>query len=305
MLPKQQKIVYKVMKKTLNALIIFLLFLRAANIFASPLHIDYYGVVSQSSDANMLKMAQDIFFTQLKSMADITVDDKRPDPSKASAEIPEIFPIPAHVAFYAEISEIQNEAVSQKSWNCKFNAVSSETGRGQSKTEVYDSYYKILASAKMSIDALLASFKGQSEEQVFADTRSLQASITGSGTNVESLAGTWNGEPYTDKIIILRSGKGFVIFQNGATMNIQLIVRGGTNNGLIADLEIRQTGKSNASFFPNLPRETALKIAEKATPIIWKFKLSGSGKLEGTKHSPVQNGDSISEDTVSVTWTRK
>ena len=38
--------------------------------------------------------------------------------------------------------------------------------------------------------------------------------------STEFLSGTWGGEDTIDKIVIMRGGRGFVIFKNGSSMNI-------------------------------------------------------------------------------------
>ena len=70
------------MRKTLLCLTFILS--TFAKVHADQLKIEYYGVVSTSSDSNMIKMAQDIFLTQLKSIDYISVEDKRPDSGKLS-----------------------------------------------------------------------------------------------------------------------------------------------------------------------------------------------------------------------------
>ncbi len=196
----------------------------AALLYAAPLKVDYYGVVSQSSDANMLKMAQDIFYTQLKSVDNITVNDLRPDATKASIEVPELKTTgKSTIAFYAEIEEDKSEDTGLTVWRCKFNALNPSDGITRTKNETYDSYYKILSSAKNDIEEILKNIdspkKGPGNENLTS------SAMTPVNVDIESLAGTWSGEPFTDKIIILRGGRGFVIFKNGATMNIKITVK--------------------------------------------------------------------------------
>ncbi len=280
-----------------------LILIMAASVFAAPIKVDYYGVVSQSSDANMLKMAQDIFYSQLKSIDNITVNDKRPDISKALTQIPMIKSVSKNlIAFYAEIDEGRSEETGLTVWKCKFNAVSTADGITHTKNETYDSYYKILSSAKNDIEDILKNLYANEDEVESAP----QASVHPSGRDIESLAGTWSGEPYTDKIIILRGGKGFVIFKNGATMNIHVSVKSSKDNSM--DVEIKQIGKSNASYFPELPRETALQSASKAKPIIWSFKLVSPDRLEGTKTTMIpssSNDSGVEQGVRNSVWTKK
>ena len=270
---------------------------------AEDLLVDYYGVVSASSDTNMLKMAQDVFFTQLKAIDGIIVDDKRPDTSRASIVLPEFARNAAKIAFYAEITDKKTES-GQTIWNCRFNAVTQSDGITHSTTENYESYYKILVGAKKAIEKVLSDLKSPAPEFAAADKANIAADFS-TGVDIESLAGTWSGEPYADKIIILRGGRGFVIFKNGATMNIKISVKKATINGTALNLEIAQVGKSNASFFPELPREQALACAANATPITWNFALTSADTLEGVKNTVIATNEGTEQGTVHSNWTRK
>ncbi|MBR1537148.1 MAG: hypothetical protein IJ630_09435 [Treponema sp.] len=270
---------------------------------AEDLLVDYYGVVSVSSDTNMLKMAQDVFYTQLKSIDGISVDDKRPDISKASSVLPTFAPSNIKVAFYAEISD-EKGAGGQTVWNCRFNAVTQSDGITHSTTENYESYYKILVGAKTAIEKVLQDLKSPAPEFANADKENIAADFK-TGVDIESLAGTWSGEPYADKIIILRGGRGFVIFKNGATMNIKISVKKATVDGISTNLEVTQVGKSNASFFPELPREQALACAQTASPITWNFSLTSADTLEGIKNTVIATNSGTEKGTMSSTWSRK
>ncbi len=273
------------------------------NAAAEDFLIDYYGVVSSSSDTNMLKMAQDVFLTQLRSIDGVKVDDKRPDNSRASAIIPEFAQTNAKVFFYAEISDKKSDS-GQTIWNCRFNAVTQEDGITHSATENYESYYKILVGAKGAIEKVLQDLKSPPPEFHSADKANIAADFK-TGIDIESLAGTWGGEPYADKIIILRGGRGFVIFKNGATMNIKISVKNASIDGKTTNLEIAQVGKSNASFFPELPREQALACAATASPITWNFSLTSADTLEGVKNTVIQTNDGTEKGTLSSTWSRR
>lgn len=266
---------------------------------AESLQVDYYGVVSSSADTNMLKMAQDVFYTQLKSIDSIIVVDRRPDISKTLTDFPQLDQNSSKIAFYAEIDE-EKDLFNQTSWNCKFNAVTTKSGITRTKTEVFESYYKILVNAKNSIESLLDEFRKPEKPIEDADRQNIEENSL-SSIDVESLAGTWTGEPGTDKIIILRGGRGFVIYKNGATMNIRISAgKSGANS-----IEIQQTGKSNASFFTEIPREMALQYAPEAAPIVWDFKITSQSSLEGKKTTLLPDGAGAKRGTTNSTWTKK
>ncbi|MDE5614825.1 MAG: hypothetical protein K2I74_09320 [Treponemataceae bacterium] len=279
--------------------VLAMLFLFTAQVLpALPLNVDYYGVVSQSSNTNILKMAQDIFLTQLNSIDQIRVNDKRPDAAKTLAAAPAI-PDGSHIAFYAEIAEAGADGAPSE-WNCTFNAVAAG-GKTYGKTETYDSYYKILVGAKSAIEDVLNQIPQENAPQPAAVP-------SAAAIKPESLAGTWSGEPYTDKIVLLRGGRGFVIFKNGASMNVSVTVQETDARGNVSHVEVRQVGKPNASFYPALPRETALASAADAEPIVWRFTVTADGALSGTKTTLVPSADSATgaaEGTESVQWIKK
>lgn len=268
--------------------------------FAAPLQLDYYGVVSSAADSNMLKMAQDIFFTQLSSIDNLSIADRRPDISSISRTVPDTSSTTdSKVIFYAEINEDKIEEATI-AWKCSFNAKRVSDGKLYSKNETYDSYYKILTNARASIEELLA--------PLYITTAPLsEKTITqNQSINPEILSGTWSGEPGSDKIVILRGGRGFIIFKNGATMNISVQIEDSNENSSL--VKIKQVGKSNASFFPELSRETALAAAQSAPPIEWNFTLSSQNILSGSKKTLIRSSpqsESVVNGTQKVTWTKK
>ena len=100
----------------------------------------------------------------------------------------------------------------------------------------------------------------------------------------------------------MRGGRGFVIFKNGASMNITVEIKA---TGSSQSIVITQNGKANASFFTDLPRELALKEAVNADPIKWVFEASDDNTLKGIKNTLILNDGAATSGTVSVTWKRK
>mgnify|MGYP007069844745 FL=1 len=255
-------------------------------------------------------MAQDIFLTQLKSIANISVDDKRPIPSETLHTAPDITQtsIP-HVAFYALIAEAE-EATGAKLWRCTFTLLHPESQQQESKTETYDSYYKILTNAKTAIEAVLeqATAASSAAPAILPARQEPDFTRTRSSVDASSLAGTWQGEESIDKIILLRGGKGFVIFKNGASMNVSVLITRADSAGNVSDIEVRQESKANASFFPQLPRETALLVAASAPPIVWSLHVNSDSALSGTKKTLVPDATvatGASEGVERISWTKK
>lgn len=86
-------------------------------------------------------------------------------------------------------------------------------------------------------------------------------------------------------------------------MNITVEIKGST-------IICTQSGKSNASFFPELPREVALVAAMDAQPITWTMTLSSNSTLTGTKQSLqaiMEAGSAVGAEMgiSQVTWTRQ
>ncbi|MCM1321173.1 MAG: hypothetical protein NC041_04720 [Bacteroides sp.] len=273
--------------------------------------IAYYAVVSNSADAQTLKMAQDLFYSRLSAFPEYTIIDKRSQSfSRTDSENGE-----EEIALYAEIQE-QNGT-----WLCTLNAFDTENGVSSVSSHSYESYYKILLDAKPSLSALLTDIaaksaaakigKNSTEQAVRTEQAAAAAAeekLSPSAKNMPSLeflSGTWKGEEHIDKIILLRSGRGFIIFKNGATMNIAIHISG-------SGIKIVQTSAQNASFFPELTRSAALKNAAGAPPIEWLLSSETENTLAGTKKTLAMENtphdsqtETVTEAIVPVTWERQ
>ena len=140
-----------------------------------------------------------------------------------------------------------------------------------------------------------ASFEGGAPKAA-----SVSGRTEGEASGSESLAGNWSGEQNASKIILLRSGRGFIVFNNGATMNLTVIPKdGGTS------VRIVQRDKFNASFYPDIDRQTILNYADSASPIEWNLTLSADGSLVGKKKTLAQVGSSVEPASVDTRWTKK
>lgn len=263
---------------------IFLFFTSAV---FSATRVDFYKTVSASQNTNMISMTTDLFYNQMQSLDGYTVTDKRETSYSSSTESSSV------ISFYAEIQE-SNEG----SWICTLNAIKNSNGKNVSETKKYASYYKILLDAKSSLENLLASLD---DSNSFPQNEDKGKNFENTSLSIEKLAGTWTGEPLVDKIVLLKGGRGFVIFKNGASMNISVTVSG--NNVLI-----KQTGKSNASYFPEIPRNVALQNAGSAEPVEWTMTLTSQNTLSGKKSTLVSDESSstgVSRGEISVVWNRK
>lgn len=264
-------------------------------------NIDFFGIVSKDADNSMVKMTENLYLTQLGEIAGLSVIDKRNSGftqkyfQEGKADFSEAA---SPLIFYAVIEKNSDNA---GKWICTLNIADSATGDIHSYRKEYDSFYKILMESKLSLQSVFEQLlkPGHTMEQAESNYQS-NNTIQRQPVSTDSIAGTWTGEDYIDKIIILRGGRGFIIYKNGATMNITVSVNIQTETVVIT-----QAGKSNASFFPELPRKTALDAATTALPIRWNLTLENTNTLTGVKTTLIASGDSAETGTLPVTWLRK
>lgn len=271
----------------------------------------YYGVLTNVNDQNMLNITQDLFFAQLRGIQSLQTFDKRDDEIKDSYSdiqtdsncgsffelVQEKSPSEGPLLFAARIYRPRSD----EKWSCVFAVKNLQNGQVFSTEKEYDSYYKILTDAKLLIQRVVfdASGSGGALGQS-AKAAPGAARQDGAEVGAESLAGTWSGEKSASKIILLRSGRGFIVFNNGATMNVAVFAQDGGSS-----VRIVQRDKFNASFYPDIDRQTILNYAESAAPIEWNMTLASSGSLVGKKRTLVQSGGSVEPASVDVTWTKK
>ena len=230
--------------------------------------VEFYSLNSAHNDSSKIKMTEDLFYTQLLSLPEYRVVDKRPSIYSGSTDNPN----QDTMIFHGELQEQDN------TWTCTLTLEQPHLNKKAQVTSNYDSYFKILSDAKSSIS------------QLFANISNSSSGMASSRTAPQGAVG-------------LRGGRGFVIFNNGASMNITVEIKGST-------IICTQSGKSNASFFPELPREVALVAAMDAQPITWTMTLSSNSTLTGTKQSLqaiMVAGSAVGAEmgTSQVTWTRQ
>ena len=261
--------------------------------------VDFFGVLSSDADGNMIQMTETLYLTQLGEVPGISVTDRRQsgfaEAYKAQGA-PDFSKVSSPLAFYALIGK---KDPSGGKWDCTICVADIGTKDIHSYTQTYDSYYKILMESKASLRSIFESLLNNRKPK--ETDRANDTNIPDNSTpavSTDSIAGTWGGEDYIDKIVILRGGRGFIIYKNGATMNISVSV---------ADKEVTvtQAGKSNASFFPELPREAALLAATDAPPLSWKLTVQNSSTLTGTQTTLVESNGGIVSGKVRIEWKRK
>jgi hypothetical protein len=249
-----------------------------------PSTVHYYGAVSNSDDAGIIAMTDDLFYSQLSAMEKYTLVDRR------SVRYSQDIPTSDAIVFYAEITE------SDTGWDVTLHALVPSAKKEAAFSKKYDTYYRILTEAKTSLTTLLRDIEGTQPDVQIAKPPVQPANIS-----LNTLAGNWSGESLINKIVLLRGGKGFVIFKNGATMNIDVRIE---KEFII----ISQSSKPNASFYPDLPREAALVAAQTADPIEWVFSMTDADTLTGSQstiHFPVQSDtQQIQKIELPTVWKR-
>ena len=270
------------MKKILSLLAILFSHL----LLVAETTVYFYGPVTSSQDTTT-KLTSDLFFSQLQSISGYSLVDNRD--IMWQDEIANQINEDETILFYVEIQE------SNQNWECTLTVIDSETKNRIAKTEIFDGYYKILMEAKKTLLGLLEDYTTQKGTVI--STSEKPSSSHKMSLSLDTLSGTWKGDNHISKIVILRGGKGFVIYKNGASMNIQVSIQGDL-------IFAQQTSRANASFFPDLPREVALVVAKDALPIEWELSLIDNNTLSGEKVTlmPKENGAEL--QTVNVTWQR-
>lgn len=286
-------------RSLLKTSIILLFLLTAQFVFGQNIKIDYFGVISSEIDENMYKMTTDLYYTQLCEIQNFSVNDKRTDQNLEKE--PTLSSISNNaLAFYAVIEK----KVGTSKWIATLNVINQSNGSKNTQKKEYDSYYKILMEPKTvlqeTIKSLISSNSSDALPAVSSEfSQEIDSNTASSPT--ELLSGTWTGEEIIDKIVIMRGGRGFVIFKNGASMNITVTMPDGNVNTIV----ITQNARANASFYPDIPRQLALKEAINADPIKWDFTLVDGNTLSGTKSTLVCDGENVTPGTVQVTWIKK
>lgn len=282
-----------------SVLISIILFIFSAGLSAQSYFIDYYGIVSTEIDENMSKMTSDLYYTQLTEINNFTITDKRTSPNLKNRPDISVFSENA-LSFFTLITKDSNS----DKWITTYYVIDKANNEEHSKQKKFDSFYKILMEPK---DVLRQTIKQLIENDTSAKTLTSQTSsedpdlTTTDISSTEELSGTWTGEDNIRKIVIMRGGRGFVIFKNGATMNIIVELSGDESNKQVL---ITQKGHSNASFYPELQRSAALTAAVSAEPIKWTLTLINGNTLKGIKETLLPEGNSYKQGTVSVIWTR-
>lgn len=255
--------------------------------------INYYGIEASNLESNMAKMISDLYYTQLCELQNYTIIDKRTAPTISTPPQKDDFTNNAFSFFV-----IINKQTDSETWNANFKLQNSNTEKVINKQ--YESFYKILMEQKSTLQETLISLISPSDTTT---PQKQQSSPLNNSISTDFLAGTWLGEKNINKVVLMRSGRGFVIYNNGASMNINIKIEAKNSTNKII---ITQQGNQNASFFPELPRNVALLAAKNAKPIQWTLTLTDNNTLTGTKQTlSLTEDNNATPSEIDVIWTRK
>ncbi len=275
------------------------------NLFSEEVKkIDFYGVYSQDADKNMLNMTEDLFYTQLRELS-IDLTDKRQQQFSQGEEsfnpLTYDFLITSDKNSYALFVQIKK--LPTLKWECSIFLKKLSSEKTYSTTKEYDSYYKILMESKTNLKGMLIDLLDSTKNLASASETEEITSDQIISTDV--IAGSWKGENFIDKIVIMRGGRGFIIYKNGASMNILINISKNEENGSPI-ININQASRNNASYYPELQRKDAMEYAIDAQPIEWSFKLANAKTLKGTKSTLVQKmpGVAPEQGIIDVEWTK-
>ena len=169
-------------------------------------------------------------------------------------------------------------------------------------SKVYDNINKILLDSRLLVFNLF-DFSVPLEQLARSLPQTEQNTEFGYIETVDSLAGSWKGEPGLDRVMILRGGRGMAVFSSGVSVSLDLKIENGY-------LLVTQKGNLQPRQFLNLSDEIARQAVQKTNPPQWRFLVSSDKKiLSGTKvDAQIQYNEtaiiSIEYDTATVEWLR-
>ena len=169
-------------------------------------------------------------------------------------------------------------------------------------SKVYDNINKILLDSRLLVFNLF-DFSIPLEQLAISAPQNEQSTEFGYIETVDSLAGSWKGEPGLDRVMILRGGRGMAVFSSGVSVSLDLKI----DNGYLL---VTQKGSLQPRQFLNLPDEIARQAVQQTNPPQWRFLVSPDKKvLSGTKvDAQIQYNEtsiiSVNYGSATVEWLR-
>ena len=169
-------------------------------------------------------------------------------------------------------------------------------------SKVYGSINKILLDSRLLVFNLF-DFSVPLEQIASTAPQSEPVAEFGYVETVDSLAGSWKGEPGLDRVMILRGGRGMAVFSSGVSVSLELKI----DNGYLL---VTQKGSLQPRQFLNLPDAIAQQAVQQTNPPQWRFLVSPDKKiLSGTKVDAQSQYNetaiiSVKYGTATVEWLR-
>lgn len=254
--------------------------------------VKFLGIYSSDTDRNTLNMTEDFYYKQISEYV-INLTYKKDEAFQTGFEADRQPFFEGYDGSYIFFMEIKKDSDSK--WICSYNLRNQSDGSIKTISREYESYYKILMESKTSFRQTFSElFSPASQDLPGAKPQKAPVVTT------EAISGTWQSSEAINKIVIMRGGRGFIIFKNGATMNIKVSV----SDSEPATVVVTQSSGNNASFYPELERKTAMEYAISASPVTWELLMQDDGSLKGSKNSPIEKDGQVTEGKIAVTWTK-
>ena len=277
--------------KTVYIMILLLIGIFPA-LFAVP-KVAVYQLQAPAMNEQTVQTVDNLVFSFIKELKTYTIFDLRTQP------VPQEFPADLSVdyIFFGVLQEVPE--------GIKLELILK--GREEHVTriisKIYENTNKILLDSRLLVFNL---FDFSVRLENFADASPQDGQHITEFEHIEtvdSLAGSWKGEPGIDRVMILRGGRGMAVFSSGVSVSLEFKI----DNGYLL---VTQKGVLQPRQFLNLPDEIARQAVQKINPPQWRFLVSADKKiLSGTKvDAQIQYNETAIVDvqygTVVVEWLR-
>lgn len=282
----------------------FLLFIVADGFSQKLPIVAAYSLVSNDVGDHIAKTVDDLVFSFVKELRSYTIVDMRRDQRPRDLRVPDGTDYIFYGTMTSERDGIKLELVLK----------GGPFGVTRLLSRVYENSNLILLESRLLVRDI---FDQSIELPDPFPTASLNGNLASSASpaasgspqdlrsvsNIDSLAGAWQGEDGIEKIMLLRGGRGVAVLSSGVSISLEIIMSGD-------DLVIRQKGASNPRQFSDLPDPVARQAATIAPPLEWRFLITPDQKiLSGTKkHVKIKNDGkniiTMENEVTLVSWTR-
>lgn len=277
-------------KKTIY--IAFLLLIGIFPVFSAPPRVAVYQLQASAMNEQTVKTVDNLVFSFIKELKSYTILDLRTQP--VPVEFPEELGI--DFIFFGALQELPEGIKLELILKGKEEQVT------RIISKVYENINRILLDSRLLVLNLF-DFSVRLENLANISPQEQKAAEFEYIETVDSLAGSWKGEPGLDRIMILRGGRGMAVFSSGVSVSLELKIENGY-------LLVTQKGNLQPRQFLHLPDDIARQAIQKINPPQWRFLVSADKKiLSGTKvDAHIQYNETaiidIQYGTAIVEWLR-